>query len=200
MVAPAFLLCVCECPYPPSVQPGRGWSPAAAPCSSPSVWTSAPSASTETRNAPEPGGGGELPITDQNQTDKRRRSASSQTQSHLGVAMPALQQDLVVEGFPLGVVGQSHGELAQAGDEMLGHPLLVGLWAPAGVFQLITSTDKNNRQTDVINRLWKKFQDFFFFFLVNQVQVPGQSNSPDWVTWSRSGFMRASARSLLRNL
>lgn len=199
MVAPAFLLCVCECPYPPSVQPGRGWSPAAAPCSSPSVWTSAPSASTETRNAPEPGG--VLPITDQNQTDKRRRSASSQTQSHLGVAVPALQQDLVVEGFPLGVVGQSHGELAQAGDEMLGHPLLVGLWAPAGVFQLITSTDKNNRQTDVINRLWKKFQDFFFsFFLVNQVQVPGQSNSPDWVTWSRSGFMRASARSLLRNL
>lgn len=78
--------------------------------------------------------------------------------------MPALQQDLVVEGFPLGVVGQRHGELAQAGDEVLGHPLLVGLWATAGVFQLITSTDKNNRQTDVINRLWKKFQDFFCFF------------------------------------
>lgn len=85
-----------------------------------------------------------MPITDQNQTDKRRRSASSQTQSHLGVAVPALQQDLVVEGFPLGVVGQRHRKLAQAGDEVLGHPLLVGLWATAGVFQLITLTEKNN--------------------------------------------------------
>lgn len=55
--------------------------------------------------------------------------------------MPALQQNLVVEGFPLGVVSQRHGELTQAGHKVLGHPLLVGLWAPGGVFQLITFKD-----------------------------------------------------------
>lgn len=60
--------------------------------------------------------------------------------------MSALQQDLVVEGFPLGVVSQRHSELAQAGDKVLGHPLLVGLWAPGGVFQLITLKDKKKKK------------------------------------------------------
>lgn len=64
------------------------------------------------------------------------QSINRETQSHLGIGVSALQQDLVVEGFPLGVVSQGHGELAHAGDEVLGHPLSVGLWATGSVFQL----------------------------------------------------------------
>lgn len=64
------------------------------------------------------------------------RSVNTQIQSHLGVSVSALQQDLVVEGFPLGVVSQGHGELAHAGDEVLSHPLLVGLGGPGSIFQL----------------------------------------------------------------
>lgn len=52
--------------------------------------------------------------------------------------MSALQQDLVVEGFPLGVISERHGELSHTGDEVLSHPLLVRLRPPHSVLQLIT--------------------------------------------------------------
>lgn len=179
---------VCVCPYPPSVQPGRGWSPAAAACSSPSVWTSAPSASTEMRNAPERAEAGPVSmISGQYQTRDTDQSVGPQVQSHLGIAVSALQQDLVVEGFPLGVVRQCHGELAQAGDEVLGHPLLVGLRAPGSVFQLITLKDR----LTLLIVCRKSYSPFW----------RARSRFRHWesVTWSRSGLMRVSARSLLRN-
>lgn len=50
-------VCVRVRAHLPSAQPGKGWSPAAAPCSSPSAWMSTPSASTETKIAPDQANG-----------------------------------------------------------------------------------------------------------------------------------------------
>lgn len=57
---------------------------------------------------------------------------------HLCVCVSALQEDLVVESFPLGVVGQRHSELPHTGDQVPGHPLLVHLLPPHSVLQLLT--------------------------------------------------------------
>lgn len=54
--------------------------------------------------------------------------------------MSGLQQDLVVEALPLGLVSQNHRELTQTGQQVLGHPLLVQLLSPQTVLQLWTQT------------------------------------------------------------
>lgn len=52
--------------------------------------------------------------------------------------MPCLQQDLVVEGLPLGVVSHGDREVTNAGNQVLCDPGLVGLLPSERVLQLRT--------------------------------------------------------------
>lgn len=55
--------------------------------------------------------------------------------------MPGLQEDLIVEGLPLRVVGHRHRELPHAGHQVLGDALLVPLLAAEPVLQLDANTE-----------------------------------------------------------
>lgn len=54
----------------------------------------------------------------------------------LGRGVSRLQQDLVVQGLPEGVVGHGHRELGDAGDQVPRHPLLEPLFSSQTVLQL----------------------------------------------------------------
>lgn len=64
--------------------------------------------------------------------------------TYLGVRVPGLQEDLIVEGLPLRVVGHRHSKLPDAGHQVLGDALLVSLLATDSILQLDTNRNHSS--------------------------------------------------------
>lgn len=87
----------------------------------------------------------ERSLTDFSAPSRRRSGLRGARQlcrwPYLGVRVPGLQEDLIVEGLPLRVVGHCHSKLPDAGHQVLGDALLVSLLATDSILQLDTNTE-----------------------------------------------------------
>lgn len=109
---------------------------------------------------------------------------------YLGVRVPGLQEDLIVEGLPLRVVAHRHSKLPDAGHQVLGDALLVSLLATDSILQLDTNTETIQVQCHQSNHA-QRVESCSFGEILHPLKCLH-------LTWSTSGLSRASPRSRLR--